>query len=180
MHILCKYIILRYPQYGGQRSVDNGQNVKTAILNVCPSFNLNNLYAQQESALFQFLSRKDVFVNLPTGYGKSIIFQMAPLVASKLSCFSPESIIIVISPLVALMKDQVAYLKSINIPAASVTADQEEEVLKDVEKGMFRIVYLSPESMLSIARWRQMLSSDVYKERLIGIAVDEAHCILHW
>ena len=153
---------------------------KKAVLSVCPLFNVDVLYVHQERALFQFLSGKDIFVNLPTGYGKSMIFQMAPIVASKLSHFAHESIIIVVSPLVALMKDQVSFLTSINIPAAFVAADQDEKVLKKVENGMFRIVYMSPESMLSIDRWRQMLSSNIYKERLVGIAVDEAHCISHW
>jgi ATP-dependent DNA helicase RecQ len=105
---------------------------------------------------------------------------MAPLVASRLSNFSDESIIIVISPLVALMKDQVSYLSKINVPAAFVIADQDKNVLKDIENGKYSIVYGSPESMLSIDRWRKMLSSDVYQSRLIGIAVDEAHCVSNW
>ena len=69
------------------------------------------LYPEQVNALFHFLSRENVFVNLPTSYGKSMIFQIAPLVASELSksCtqFEAHCIIIVISPLVALMNDQV-------------------------------------------------------------------------
>ena len=64
------------------------------------------LYAERENALFHFLSRENVFVNLPTSYGKSMIFQIAPLVASELSksCtqFEAHCIIIVISPLVAV------------------------------------------------------------------------------
>ena len=152
-----------------------------AVLDICPRFKVDKLYAQQEDALFQFIcQRKDVFVNLPTGYGKSVIFQMAPFVASKLPNFSPNSIVVVISPLVTLMKDQVSRLTSLDLSAAFVTADQEEEILQGVENGQFQIVYASPESMLSSDRWRQMLCSDLYKERLIGIAVDEAHCISHW
>ena len=71
---------------------------------------LTKLQPEQENALFRFLSRENVFVNLPTSYGKSIIFQIAPLVASELSksCTQFEAhCIIVISPLVALMNDQV-------------------------------------------------------------------------
>ena len=70
-----------------------------------------SLQPEQENALFRFLSRENVFVNIPTSYGKSMIFQIAPLVASELSksCtqFEASCIIIVISPLVALMNDQV-------------------------------------------------------------------------
>jgi superfamily II DNA helicase RecQ len=151
-----------------------------ALKDVCPLFNIVCLYKKQQDALFNFLCGRDTFVNLPTGYGKSVIFQMAPLVASRLSNFSDESIIIVISPLVALMKDQVSYLSKINVPAAFVIADQDKNVLKDIENGKYSIVYGSPESMLSIDRWRKMLSSDVYQSRLIGIAVDEAHCVSNW
>ena len=72
---------------------------------------LTKLQPEQENPLFRFLSRENVFVNLLTSYGKSMIFQIAPLVASELSksCtqFEAHCIIIVISPLVALMNDQV-------------------------------------------------------------------------
>ena len=75
------------------------------------NFGSTKLYAERVNALFHFLSRENVFVNLPTSYGKSMIFQIAPLVASGLSksCtqFEAHCIIIVISPLVALMNDQV-------------------------------------------------------------------------
>ena len=71
---------------------------------------LTKLYPEQVNALFHFLSRENAFVNLPTSYGKSMIFQIAPLVASELSklCtqFEAHCIVIhVISPLVALMND---------------------------------------------------------------------------
>ena len=72
---------------------------------------LTKLYPEQVNALFHFLSRENVFVNLPTSYGKSMIFRLAPLVTSELSksCtqFEARCIIIVISPLVARMNDQV-------------------------------------------------------------------------
>ena len=72
---------------------------------------LTKLYPERVKALFHFLSRENVFVNLPTNNGKSMIFQIAPLVASELSksCkqFEAHCIIIVISPLDALMNDQV-------------------------------------------------------------------------
>lgn len=81
---------------------------------------------------------------------------MAPLVANELSKqhsrFPNESIVVIISPLVALMKDQVSFLKSLNIRAEFVESDQVESVLKEVEVGKYRLVYTSPESMLSADR----------------------------
>ena len=109
---------------------------------------------------------------------------MAPLVANELSKqhrrFPNESIVVIISSLVALMKDQISFLKSLNIRAEFVAADQEESVIKEVEVGKYRLVYTSPESMLSADRRRRMLTSKIYQKNLIGIAVDEAHSISHW
>ena len=59
------------------------------------------------------------------------------------------------------MKDQVSFLKSLNIRAEFVAADQVESVLKKVEAGKYRLVYTSPESMLSADRWRRMLTSKI-------------------
>ena len=76
--------------------------------------------------------------------------------------------------------DQVACLQKLGIAAGYVFAEQEQRILKDVEMGRYNIVFASPESMLSVNRWRRMLTCEVYKKHLIGIAVDEAHCISHW
>ncbi|XP_078355454.1 ATP-dependent DNA helicase RecQ-like, partial [Oculina patagonica] len=109
---------------------------KEAVSKVCSSLGVSNLYKEQKNALFNFLSKKDVLFNLPTSYGKSLIFEIAPLVAGELasSCpqFVADSIIIVISPLVALMRGQVASLEKKNIPAAYVAAEQDAAILKDV------------------------------------------------
>ena len=77
------------------------------------------------------------------------------------------------------MNDQVASLQKCNIAAASVFSEQDAEVLNDVENRKFSIIYASLESMLSVSRWRRMLSTETYKKRLAGFAADEAHCISH-
>lgn len=158
----------------------NVESFKEAVSSVLSFLGIAKLYPHQENALFQFLSRKDVVVNLPTSYGKSLIYQIAPLVASKLRDFSEHCIIVVISPLVALMRDQVASLQKHAIAAGYVFAEQEQTILTDVERGKYNIVFATPESMLSVNRWRRMLTCEVYKKHLIGVAVDEAHCISHW
>ena len=61
------------------------QDFLKAVSDVCSTFGVQKLYLQQEKAFSEFLSGSDVFVNLPTGYGKSLIYQMAPLVANELS-----------------------------------------------------------------------------------------------
>ena len=72
---------------------------------------------------------------------------------------------------------RVTSLKKQNIAADYEAAEKDAEILKGVANRKFNVVYPSPESMLSVERCRRMLSTDAYKQGLIGIAVDEAHCI---
>ena len=82
-------------------------------------FFIDTLKKEQEEALFNFVCKRDVFVNLPTGFGKSLIYQMAPMVMKELGlCINP--IIIVISPLVSLMQDQVNQLEKQGLSAVSL------------------------------------------------------------
>jgi ATP-dependent DNA helicase RecQ len=81
-----------------------------------------------------------------------------------------DPIIIIICPLVALMKDQVNRLNNIGFKAAYAGC----------EDGDFMYVFISPESILLNERLRCMLEKKPYQERLVGIVVDEAHCIVEW
>ena len=101
-------------------------------------------------------TRKSSDVNLPMEYGKSLIYQMAPLVANDFSKqqsrFPNEIVVIIISSFLALMKNQISSLKSLNIRAEFVAVNQVESVLKGVEAGNYRLVFTIPESMLSADR----------------------------
>jgi ATP-dependent DNA helicase RecQ len=106
----------------------------------------NTLQQEQEEALFNFVCKRDVFVNLPTGFGKSLIYQIAPMFVKQLGlCIIP--IILVISPLVSLMQDQVSQLKrqrmsAVSLPETSINDDR-------LNSCDYTIVYSSPESLLS-------------------------------
>jgi len=157
--------------------------VECCIRNVCEAFGISGLFPEQKDALIEFVNRRDVFLNLPTGYGKSLVFQMAPYVHAELAKFghagySLTPIVVVISPLLSLMEDQKSYLRGIGLKAASIGDNKEEN--DKIERGEFNIVFTSPESLLGNPRWRNMLNNSFYKENLIGITVDEAHCISHW
>lgn len=154
-----------------------------AIIKSCDVFRITELYPEQVKAIEAFLFGKDVFLNLPTAYGKSIVFQMAPVVHAEMAAmgntgFSADPIVIVISPLISLMEDQRNFLKSIGIKAGCIGNDEAENGA--IERGKCRVVYTSPESLLANRRWRAMLASEIYQRNLIGIAVDEAHVINHW
>ena len=121
-----------------------------------------------------------MFVNKPTGYGKSIIFQMAPAKYTQDNMWKTRAILIVTCPLVALMQDQVSRLQSLGINVAYITSDQTGSVLKKIENGEYNLVFMSPESTLDNERWRSMIMSPLFSKSLMGIAVDEVHCVTQW
>ena len=121
-----------------------------------------------------------MFLIQPTGSGKSLIFQSAPIFFDIVRPKSAKSIVLVISPLVSLMLDQVRFLKSLGISAEIIGDEQScEQARKLVERGQCQTVYGSPEAFLSTKRWRAMLNNDACKKGLL-VAVYEAHCVSHW
>ena len=141
---------------------------------------LQRVCDKQEKCLEALFKGKDVYASLPTGYGKSFIFYAAPIVADELFSRPHESSkIIIISPLRTLMEDQVAYLRSLGLLAIALHDELSEERLKEVEKGAFAYLFASPEKMLSMERWRKLLSTEHYR-KFLAITVDEAHCISQW
>ena len=125
----------------------------------------------QKEIIESVLTGKDTLAVLPTGGGKSICFQVPAL--------ATEGICIVISPLIALMKDQVENLKKRNIPALLIHSGmQRADVIKTLQNAThsyFKFLYISPER----------LETSLFKEYLPSfdvnlIAVDEAHCISQW
>lgn len=154
---------------------------KEAFEAVKEQFELTELLQEQEGAIKAFLLGKNVFVNLPTGFGKSLIFQCLPIVADIVHG-QPRgsSVIVVISPLRSLMEDQVHYLNGICIPAIAITDLEDPETIQQVLNGNFIVVFGSPECLLSTAVWRGIFKSESFTEKLIGVAIDEAHCITQW
>ena len=83
--------------------------LQSAFRKVCERFGIQRLNREQEEAIRSIvLDKKDVFVNLPTGFGKSMIFQGLPEVFSSLQPERERNVVVVVSPLVSLMKDQVS------------------------------------------------------------------------
>ena len=116
-----------------------------ALQQVCQKFGITELNPLQEEAIASFMIKKrDVFFNLTTGFGKSLIYQAIPLIFDVM-LEAPGHIVAVIFPLVNLMKDQVEKLTSLGIPAATLSEIDEEKAMGVVE-GVFSIVYGSPEA----------------------------------
>ena len=125
----------------------------------------------QKEIITSILEGKDTLALLPTGGGKSVCFQVPAVLTGKLC--------IVVSPLIALMQDQVARLLSVGIPAASVhsgLAFQEvKRILGEAVAGHYRLLYVSPERLQS-----QMFQDYLDEMELSFAAIDEAHCISQW
>ena len=134
-------------------------------------WNYTEFKSLQEEVINSVLDGEDTFALLPTGGGKSICFQIPALIK--------EGICIVISPLIALMKDQVQTLNNKGIKALALTSgisyDQLDTLLDNCIYGNYKFLYLSPE------RLQQEIVQDRIKQMHVNlIAVDEAHCISQW
>lgn len=122
------------------------------------------------------LSRQDVLAILPTGAGKSLCFQLPALLQDGLS--------LVLSPLVALMENQVAALQAKNIAAnlfhGERSREQRQQVLTQLAQGQLKLLYLSPESLLTPAIWSRLSQLSKATPGIQSITLDEAHCITQW
>ena len=134
-------------------------------------FGFTSFRPLQEDIIKDSLASRDVFALLPTGGGKSLCYQLPALVRPGLT--------LVVSPLIALMKDQVQALESCGVAAtflnSSLDADESRKRLRDLHQGQYRLLYAAPE--------RLMLSGfleDLKNWKINLIAIDESHCISEW
>ncbi len=125
----------------------------------------------QEDIINAVLDNEDTFVLMPTGGGKSLCFQIPALLK--------DGICIVISPLIALMKDQVSALKSKGIKAIALTSgisqNDLDTLLDNCIYGNYKFLYLSPERLQ-----QTIVQNRIQQMNVNLIAVDEAHCISQW
>lgn len=145
--------------------------MKTRALGVLHRFyGYNSFYPLQFDAIQCVMQGHDAVVLMPTGGGKSICFQIPALLS--------DGCAIVISPLLALMKDQVDALQAMGIPAATVNSSQSDnfnrQVIEQVYAGRIKLLYISPERLLSeVEQWSSQIKISLF-------AIDEAHCISQW
>jgi superfamily II DNA helicase RecQ len=146
---------------------------------VCKKFGIKNFTTYQKTAFKGIVCQhKDIFVNLPTGAGKSLIYQALPTIFDSLYGF--EHLVVVVSPLLSLIADQVKKLQTLGITAVSLSDIKDEKQIRMVEEGAFSVVYGTPECFLKNERWRSMLSNEIFRKRTCAVAVDEAHVVKQW
>ena len=127
----------------------------------------------QAEIIRNLLEKRDALIVLPTGGGKSICFQLPALLQT--------GITLVISPLVALMENQVQELRDRQLPAALLHSElptyQRKQTLKALEQQKLRLLYLSPETLLSVPVWERLSQPQL---EINGLILDEAHCLVQW
>lgn len=140
------------------------------------------LKSQQLDSIKYVVEGSDVFVWLPTGFGKSIIYESLPFVFDRLRNVS-NSLVLVVSPLISLMVDQVKSLAKRGVCCAIMSdcsvVDQ-SFLFSEKEVDKYKVIFTSPEAVIGIERWRNLLSTPTFSERIVTVAIDEAHCVSKW
>jgi ATP-dependent DNA helicase RecQ len=135
------------------------------------AFGIEGLRPFQEQAIRANMAGRDLLLVLPTGGGKSLCFQAPALVRKGLT--------LVVSPLIALMKDQVDGLRQSGVAAGMLTSAQgpaeRRAVQEALERGELKLLYAAPERLMMEGFFERLVSRG-----LAAVAIDEAHCISHW
>ncbi len=137
-------------------------------------FGYTSFRDRQEVIIQTILKREDVFVLMPTGGGKSLCYQIPALLLPGLT--------VVVSPLIALMKDQVDALRISGVSAAylnsSQSIDERTVIFNELAAGKLKLLYVSPERLMN--ENSGLIAFLKNKSKVSLFAIDEAHCISHW
>ena len=138
-------------------------------------FGYPSFRGQQEEVVDQLVAGGDALVLMPTGGGKSLCYQIPALLRSGVG--------IIVSPLIALMQDQVDALRQVGVSAAFLNSSMDLRSLADTERrllaGALDLVYVAPERLLG-ERFMGLLEQLVARQRVALFAIDEAHCVSQW
>ncbi len=137
-------------------------------------FGFSTFKGLQEEVIENVMARKNSFVLMPTGGGKSLCYQLPGLIS--------DGTAIVVSPLIALMKNQVDTIRGISsqegvahVLNSSLTKTATEKVKQDIRQGITKLLFVAPESLT-----KEETLSFLKESKISFLAIDEAHCISEW
>ena len=134
-------------------------------------FGYNEFRGDQEKIIHNILAGKNTFVIMPTGAGKSLCYQLPAIIS--------EGTTIVISPLIALMKNQVDQMMALGVSAkflnSTLTKTEIKKVKQEVISGEVKLLYVAPESLIKHENIHFLNQANI-----AFIAIDEVHCISEW
>ena len=134
-------------------------------------FGYSEFRGNQGAVIDHILEGNDALVIMPTGGGKSLCYQVPALIN--------EGLAIIVSPLIALMNDQVAALQQLDVKAATIHSNisdtESRQIFADIQEGVLKLLYVSPEKLMSEGFLKYLMNQKV---SLFGI--DEAHCVSIW
>jgi ATP-dependent DNA helicase RecQ len=150
--------------------IKSWQDVRAALKAI---WGYDDFRPPQKEIVDCLISQKDALIIMPTGGGKSICFQLPALLQTGLT--------LIVSPLVALMENQVEELlqrqQKAGLLHSELTPLQRQKTLQALEKQQLRLLYLSPETLLSPAVWKRLCHPQL---QINGLILDEAHCLVQW
>ena len=127
-----------------------------------------------------------MFMSLPTGFGKLLIYQLLPVCADELASLSPvgpgfKPFVLIVSPLISLMQDQVASLRCKGFRALLCILNQRQRDGQDDPWNLEdSYIFASLEGLLGVSQWRKIILSDGFRDNILALVINEAHCVAKW
>lgn len=143
-----------------------------------------DLKPEQVQAICHLYEGIDVFLWLPTAFGKSVCYEVLPFLFDfRLSQVDiRSSMTIATSPLLSLMVHQVSSLQVCGVRASSMRSVDEDLLAadSDVEAGKYNLLFSAYEAIIGCEKWRELLLRPPLSECVVAVAIDEAHCVSKW
>ena len=136
--------------YCKERIIFYEDKFSEAVNIACCLLKVNYFYHHQMEALRNFFKCNYLFFSAHTGYGKSLIFQAIPIITDVLQDqVISTNTVLVVSPLLSLIQNQIKHVnETFGISAAGIFDGQEEEIMRDIEDGIYSLLYTTPEGLL--------------------------------